>query len=379
MLQINYSKGVYTFTDGAKAYTFNINNGECRNANTNVVVRKPSFSKDEMLTCLQHSFDNVPSGYTNMLQPLYHQINYRGVMACFFGSPENPISRWLNQLCILDKLINVLPNGCSVSWVGGLEELSNKELVEVLNCVRTYQKQNTELECISLNDILRNIELRKLANIFSSYNLSLDFVRNHADALEQIAQLPDKELALYYFFGQKLCDLRTTMFKSHSITRGLDMLANYFAWCKEMGKTPVKTNNFLREYLETQNSFDLWYEIKQDEQFIANYNRVRSNLTFSYGNYTVVLPTRGQDLITEGNEMHHCVGGYVSSVTKGSTLIVFVRHKDSPNKCYITAQIDPTNGNIGQYFLAYDNYISSQEDIEFKAKFQEWLHSCNWN
>lgn len=379
MLQINYSKGMYTFTDGARIYTFNINNGECRNANTNVVVRKPPFSKDDMLTCLERSFENIPSGYTNMLQPLYHQISFSGVTACFYGSPEKPISRWLTRLRILDKLINVLPNGCSVSWASDIEDLSNKEFVEVLNFVRTYQKQNTEFECISLNNILRDIELQKLANLFSSYNLPLDFVRNHDYELEQIAKLPDKELALYYYFGQKICDFRMGVHRGWNNRGGLDMLCNYFTWCREIGKTPVKTNNFLREYLETQNSFDLWYEIKQAEQFMANYNRVCSNLTFSYGNYTVVLPTKGQDLITEGNEMHHCVGGYVSSVIKGSTLIVFVRHKDTPDKCYITAQIDPTNGDIGQYFLAYDKHISSQEDIEFKEKFQEWLHSCNWS
>lgn len=76
--------------------------------------------------------------------------------------------------------------------------------------------------------------------------------------------------------------------------------------------------------------------------------------------------------------MHHCVGSYRDSVADGKTLIVFIRHKDTPDKCYITAQIDPINGRIGQYYLAYDQIITKIEDREFKTKLQEWLNSCKW-
>ena len=145
-----------------------------------------------------------------------------------------------------------------------------------------------------------------------------------------------------------------------------------------MKKEPIKTSNFMREYIETLMAYDIWCETSKNERFLSHYERYKDNLTFSYGNYTVVLPTNIQDLVTEGNEMHHCVGSYRDRVANGDTLIVFIRHKDTPNKCYITAEINPLNGKIGQYYLAYDHTITKAEDTDFKMALQEWLKSCKW-
>jgi hypothetical protein len=182
----------------------------------------------------------------------------------------------------------------------------------------------------------------------------------------------------YYYYNQKLYMLRSDRRTGWSSRHGLTYIKLYIEYCKVIGKTPIKTNNFMREFLETQNSYDLWLQLEQDTRFASHYNRYRNNLTFEYGDYTVVLPTKGQDLVKEGVEMHHCVGGYVDKVADGRTLIVFIRHKDTPDQCYITAQINPADGSLGQYYLAYDKHISKEKDIEFKEKFQEWLYSCDW-
>jgi hypothetical protein len=55
---------------------------------------------------------------------------------------------------------------------------------------------------------------------------------------------------------------------------------------------------------------------------------------------------------------------------------VFVRNKENLTIPYITAQVK-LDGEIGQYYLAYDRYISSVEDQEFKDAFQEHLKT-NW-
>ena len=70
--------------------------------------------------------------------------------------------------------------------------------------------------------------------------------------------------------------------------------------------------------------------------------------------------------------MHHCVGGYVDRVVEGSTYICFIRHKDTPDECYITCQVH-TDGRIGQYFLAYDRHIHTKEDCAFKDAFANHL------
>ena len=107
-----------------------------------------------------------------------------------------------------------------------------------------------------------------------------------------------------------------------------------------------------------------------------NYEAKAKAFTFTFGNYSVVVPTCTKDIIDEGANMHHCVGGYVDRVVSGDTYIVFVRRTDTPDKCYITAQVQ-TSGKIGQYFLAYDKYISSIEDREFYNAFARHLAE-NW-
>ena len=134
----------------------------------------------------------------------------------------------------------------------------------------------------------------------------------------------------------------------------------------------------MREYIETLMAYDIWLETSKNERFLSHYERYKDNLTFSYGNYAIVLPKDIQDLVTEGNEMHHCVGGYRDKVANGESLIVFIRHKDTPDKCYITAEINPITGRILQYYLAYDRHISKPEDFEFMERLQKWLRTCKW-
>lgn len=157
----------------------------------------------------------------------------------------------------------------------------------------------------------------------------------------------------------------------------LGNLLNYIEWCRYMKKKPEKTNNFMREYIETKNLYELRKTEFDNNRIADNYAKHSKAWEFKYGNYIITIPTCGQDLVTEGERMHHCVGSYVSSIITNNCYICFVRHKDNPNVPYITCQVHP-NGLIGQYYLAYDRYISTDEDIEFRDEFQKYLNEI-WN
>lgn len=375
MLQITYSKGIYTLTDGVKTYTFNINNGHCVNTKTNKRVTKPSFSKTEILNALYSIFrENNWNEYTNMLTTLYSMLRRYTIMEIF--GLHHPTM--ITLLTMLDKLFNVMPKGGYYFsfYQSEITSLSNKDFVKVINFVREYN--NTNDRCINLSAIVRRIETEKFAIAYG--NLPLEFVTKYKSTLEQFDKLGKKyrDIAIYYFYHQKLYALRTETTKTYGGHYGVNYICTYIQCCKIMNKQPVKTNNFMREYIETLMAYDIWCETDKNKRFLSHYERYKNNLTFSYGNYTIVLPTNTQDLVTEGNEMHHCVGSYVDRVANGNTLIVFVRHKDTPNKCYITAEINPSNGKISQYFLAYDRNIKTLEDLEFKQALQVWLLSCKW-
>ena len=374
MLQITYSKGIYTLTDGSKTYTFNINSGECKNTKTDRVVQKPMFKKNDILTCLYSEENGYQGfGYVDMLKPMRHRLDSWGMVAVFSSDANRG---WLEYLRMVDKLLNVLPQGYRLDsdLPNELFELSNREVTEVINYVRTYNQRDREI--ISFYEFLHTLKLKKLAKQFS--DVPIEFIREHRENMEQIAKSRYQDVMWYYYYNQKLYMLRDPVSKQYAGHYGYQYIEMYIEYCKVIGKAPIKTNNFMREFLETQNSYDLWLQLETDTRFANCYDRYRNNLIFEYGDYTVVLPTKGQDLVKEGSEMHHCVGGYVNRVAEGSTLIAFIRHKDNPDQCYITAQINPKNGDLEQYYLAYDRDIHTNQDIEFKEKFQEWLHSCQW-
>lgn len=149
-------------------------------------------------------------------------------------------------------------------------------------------------------------------------------------------------------------------------------LIHYIEMCRLMEQTPQKVNNFMREYCETLKTYELRKTEFDNKRMAMNYAKYARAWEFEYGNYVVSIPTCGQDIVTEGERMHHCVGSYVNNVVENKTYICFVRHKDTPNIPYITCQVY-TNGEIGQYFLAYDRYISSDADRAFKEAFAKHL------
>ena len=149
-------------------------------------------------------------------------------------------------------------------------------------------------------------------------------------------------------------------------------LQNYIDYCRKMGKIPQKTNNFMREYVETKKDYEL-YKTKFDTELMRkSYAKHSAAWEFEYGDYKVVIPTTPKDIIDEGRNMCHCVGGYVDRVVDGREYICFIRHKDTPDKCYITCEVYD-DGRIGQYFLAHDRYISTVEDKEFRIAFANHL------
>ena len=150
-------------------------------------------------------------------------------------------------------------------------------------------------------------------------------------------------------------------------------LAEYIEYCRLMGKEPIKTNNFMREYCETKNVYNLRKTEFNNKKMAMNYAKHKKAWEFEYGDYAVFIPTCGQDIVTEGERMHHCVGSYVNRVIENSTYICFIRRKDTPDTPYITCQVH-TDGEIGQYYLSYDRYIYSTEDRAFYNAFQQHLN-----
>lgn len=181
----------------------------------------------------------------------------------------------------------------------------------------------------------------------------------------------EAEILAYYLTKGYINDAVGTDTYYHNDLQNL--VIKYMNMCHKIDKPYNKTPNFLRELAETRREWLLRKAELDKIAFAKNYNMHPDAWNFTYGNYTIRIPTIGEDLIQEGKKMHHCVGGYVEKVANNQTYICFVRDVADPETPYITCQVG-INGDIQQYYLAHDNHISSDEDKEFKRAFQQYLN-----
>ena len=143
----------------------------------------------------------------------------------------------------------------------------------------------------------------------------------------------------------------------------------YLNICAKIKREPT-AKDFMNEYYRTIYIYYNWKYNHEKEIFLSRYN---DNLKFEYGNLEVILPTEPADLTREGNDNHNCVGGYIKYVVDGSSIVVFVRHKDNPNKSYITCEIR-SNGRINQFYLRGNCCVKETEDKAFCKLYQEYLY-----
>lgn len=90
--------------------------------------------------------------------------------------------------------------------------------------------------------------------------------------------------------------------------------------------------------------------------------------------YTIVIPDSLEAIIKEGQKLHHCVGGYIDSVSNGSTNILFIREIGKEDIPYYTMEV--REEKIIQYRGAYNNHNNNpvpQAVKRFVEKFKENL------
>ena len=63
---------------------------------------------------------------------------------------------------------------------------------------------------------------------------------------------------------------------------------------------------------------------------------------YENGNFLIRVPESAEEIVTEGQKLKHCVGGYANRHVEGVATILFMRRKDAPNTPWLTVEM---NGN----------------------------------
>ena len=341
-------------TDEGKTYSINLNNGELIGLRGLPIKTYPK--KGDMVRALRRANTNLYTALATVMER-YSAPSYlarEGVRSILQGA---------------ERLDGVNIPNLELRYIDYYMEINER-----FNDFLTYARQNPNevvryshnlfLDWLRFRDV--GAKLGSLVNVITP-RIYRDYI-NRSHKNEDDITIEDWDIVAYYAVRCKVYD-----FCGDTTSR----IAEYIRWCGEMNIQPQKVNNFTRVYTETKNEYYRRKDEIDNAKFCATYAKHKKAWEFEYGDYTIVVPSRGQDLLDEGNNMHHCVGSYVGRVVEGETHIVFVRRKDNPNKCYITAQVSLT-GELQQYYLAYDQRITTEADREFYRAFQEHLRKV-WN
>lgn len=92
--------------------------------------------------------------------------------------------------------------------------------------------------------------------------------------------------------------------------------------------------------------------------------------------YMAIIAQNPQDLINEGEVLHHCVGrmGYDQKFAREETLIFFIRAKEQPDVPLVTVEYSPTQKRVLQCYGDHDSK-PSEEIMTFVNK--KWLPYAN--
>lgn len=120
-----------------------------------------------------------------------------------------------------------------------------------------------------------------------------------------------------------------------------------------------------------------YYTNKAEAEMIAKRAKTLKPLLMDTQNLVMLAPETGEEIISEGKILKHCVGGYVNRHARGDTVILFIRHKASPSIPYFTIEVNPKSLTIvqchGYKNERESNYKKPPEIVEFEQQYTKFL------
>lgn len=133
--------------------------------------------------------------------------------------------------------------------------------------------------------------------------------------------------------------------------------ADYLRMAKQLGyDMHSKAVLFPKGLTELHNKVTKEMRVMKSAEKEKKYQKRKAELKkylYKTSKYTIVIPESLEAIITEGQELHHCVGAYVEAVAEGRTNILFIREIGKEDNPYYTMEI--RDERIVQYRGAYNN------------------------
>lgn len=130
--------------------------------------------------------------------------------------------------------------------------------------------------------------------------------------------------------------------KEHG-NRMIDMLRDYWSWIDF--EAADHAQRYPRDLKAAHDAEEKKNKNGSADYRKAGFDKVQQKygaLEWNCGDYCILLPKSNEELLAEGNTLHHCVGRYADGHVSEKTVVFFVRHKRRPERSWYTMDYDFT-------------------------------------
>lgn len=145
-----------------------------------------------------------------------------------------------------------------------------------------------------------------------------------------------------------------------SIRNSLDTLKDYLCLVSHYNSF-VKYPRYLKTAHDVASSN---YRVISNTEYAKgvkkSYLKWFKQLEYTVGDYSFILPCLPEEIADEATQQHNCVAGYIGSVAKGNSIIMFMRHKETPKESCVTFELVPTSKGLDiiQYYCAENKSLN---------------------
>ena len=239
-------------------------------------------------------------------------------------------------------------------------------LVDILGVNKSDLKFFKEIN-ISVEGLKKYKDLKSIGIIPSEEELNYLIKNNiNTNELNNALKYCSFKKALNYIESQKL-----NFYGSYAV----NMWSDYISFCNmlklDLKKDFILFPRDLKKKHDEYNDIIIQNRNKYYDKAIHElYDEVSKKYSFEYKGYKIVVPTSADDILKEGEKLHHCVGSYISKVAKRKCDILFIRKLDDINNSYFTMEV--RENKIIQCKGLNNNDYKNDEDIKsFVDTFKE--------
>ena len=139
--------------------------------------------------------------------------------------------------------------------------------------------------------------------------------------------------------------------RRHSIKDTFELYKDYVRFCEDLqydlsDEFILYPRHIKDAHDRASDMFDKHKAKIYNEQIAAEYGNWVKQYQMSAAGLMIVAPKTAEEIVEEGQKLHHCVGGYVARVAKKECVILFLRSKEAPETPFYTIEVK--NGEVAQ-------------------------------